>query len=123
MVSHFLLRHRVVAAAAPGMAAQQAADGEVKPFQRTVFLDGLDGVLRTGGSETTGRGKKGGDEALVEADGENEQGFHGLAAECSADVVRVFFSTRSAMCNRMVSIRPATRAVGTGFSDSQMKAT
>ena len=70
--------HGVVAAASPGVTAQYAPDGQVQAFQRAVFLDGFDGILRTGGGETAGRRKHGRNEPLVKADGQNEQAFeHG----------------------------------------------
>ena len=48
-----LVRNRVVAVAAPGMATQNATYGQVKSFQSSVLLDGLNGILRTCRCETT----------------------------------------------------------------------
>ena len=66
------LWHGVVAAASPGVAAQDAAQGQPTALQRAVFLQRLDGVGRTGGREAATGGKEGGNEPPVEKDGEQE---------------------------------------------------
>ena len=68
------LRHGVVAAAAPGMAAQDAANGEIEAAQGAVLAEGLKRILRAGGREAAGGRRQGRDESLVEADGGNEDG-------------------------------------------------
>ena len=74
------LRHRVVARTAPGMAAEDAADGQVESFEGAVFFDGLHGILRAGGREAARRAQHGRYAPLVEVDGEQqelgEQSFH-----------------------------------------------
>jgi len=70
-------RHRVVAAAAPRMAAENAAHGKPKPFNEAMFLNGLDGVLRASGGEAACRREHGRHVALVQADGKDKQFFHG----------------------------------------------
>ena len=52
---HSSLRHGIVAGAAPGMTAQQAADGEVEAFEGAVLEDGLSGVFATGGRKAARR--------------------------------------------------------------------
>ena len=48
----FGFRHRVMAAAAPGMAAAKAFGGQNRARDGAVAVDRLDGVLRAGGRET-----------------------------------------------------------------------
>ena len=62
-----LLRYRVVARAAPRMAAKQTADGEIETLDRPMLTQCLDGILRTGGGETTGWRLKGREAELIEA--------------------------------------------------------
>ena len=50
-----VLRHGVVAAATPGMAAREALQGEPRPLQRPVLAQRLKGVLRAGGDEAARR--------------------------------------------------------------------
>jgi len=45
LLTFFGLGHGVVAAAAPRVAAQDAADGQPKAFERSVLLDGFLGIL------------------------------------------------------------------------------
>lgn len=63
-----LLRHRVVSRTAPGVAAEEPADCQIEPFERTVFLECLQGVYGTGRREAAGVGKIRGDEQFVELD-------------------------------------------------------
>ena len=58
---------------APGMTAQDAANGEPQTFQGTVLLNGLYGILRTRGRIAARRGSERGDKPLVKADGEDKQ--------------------------------------------------
>ena len=63
----------IVAMAAPGMTAEDAAHSEIKPFDGAVFLNGLDSILRTGGREAARGGRQRADAALVESDGQDEE--------------------------------------------------
>lgn len=63
----------IVSASAPGMAAGQPPDGEPAPFQRTVFTQRLQGVLRAGRREAARRGRKRRDAQLVEAHEDNQR--------------------------------------------------
>ncbi len=68
----------VVAAAAPGVAAEQAPDCEPEAFEGAVFAECFEGVLGAGGGEAATRRFEGGDADLVEADQEDEGGGGGL---------------------------------------------
>ena len=63
----------VVAAAAPGVTAQDAPDGKVEASDGTVLAEGFDGVLAAGGGIAAGGGCEGGDEVLVEVYGDEEE--------------------------------------------------
>ena len=63
----------VVAGTAPGVAAEEAADGEPQAAEGAVLADGLDGVLRAGGSEAARRGQPGGNGPLVELNRQQER--------------------------------------------------
>lgn len=52
---HSSLRYGIVTGTAPGMAAQQAADGQVEAFEGAVLEDGLSGVFATGGRKAARR--------------------------------------------------------------------
>lgn len=54
-------RYGVVARAAPGVATQQTANGEVEALERAVLQDGLTGVLATGGRKAAGGTEQRGD--------------------------------------------------------------
>ena len=58
---------------APGMTAQDPANGKPQSFQGTVLLNGLHSILRTRGRKAAGGGSERGDKLLVKADGEDEQ--------------------------------------------------
>ncbi len=66
------LRYRVIAAAAPGMATQESADGEVEAFEGAVFAEGFEGVLGTGRGEAAAGLLERGDADLVETYQEDE---------------------------------------------------
>jgi len=78
----------VVAEGAPGVAAEEAAEGEPQTTDGAVNLDGLYRVVGAGRFVTAGavaaveNAETGGDEDLIEADGENEEGFHHLKGVC-----------------------------------------
>ena len=73
------LGHGVVAAAAPGMAAQDATYGQIEALDGAVFLQRLDCILAAGGGEAAGWRRQGRYVSLVKADGGNEQTADGLA--------------------------------------------
>ena len=54
-----LVRYWVIAAAAPWMATEYAADGQVEAADGAVLLQGLDGILAASGGETAGGGRQG----------------------------------------------------------------
>ena len=83
----------------PWVATKNPADGEVEALDGSVLLNGLNGILRAGGSETAGGRRQRGDESLVEADGKDEETAH-----------ISFFILR------------CTRAEGSGVPESQRKA-
>ena len=60
------LRHRIVAAAAPRMAARQPFQGEPAALDGPVFAQRLDGILRTGRRKPARRRREGRDAELVE---------------------------------------------------------
>ena len=64
-----LSRNGVIARAAPGVAAQQPAHGQIEPLERPVLLYGLTCILGAGGCEPARRRCVGGDEVLIEQDG------------------------------------------------------
>jgi len=66
----WFLWNGVVAATAPGVAAQDAPHRKVEALERTVLHDGLLGILRASGGETARRGRIGGDVLLIEQDGQ-----------------------------------------------------
>ena len=49
----------VVAVAAPGVAAEEASDGEVEASEGSVLAEGLDGVLAAGGGVAAAGGCEG----------------------------------------------------------------
>lgn len=63
--------HGIVAAASPGMAAQDATNGAPCPFEGAVFADGFDGILRACRREATCWRRQGRDVELVETNGLN----------------------------------------------------
>lgn len=46
-----VLRYGIISASAPGMTAEDAADGEVEAFDGAVFAKGLESVLGAGRRE------------------------------------------------------------------------
>ena len=89
----------VEAVSSPGMATKNPAYCQIESLDDSVFLNGLNGILRAGGGETAGGRCQRGDESLVEADGKDEETAHNS-----------FFILR------------CTRAEGSGVSESQRKA-
>ncbi len=111
------LRHRIVAGAAPGIASQDAPDGEVKTFDGTVLDDGLLGILRAGGRETADRRRERADASLVEDDGGQQYPLQDDGDEMP-DTPHIFRAIRS---NRLF-MRLSTSADGRHLSVCQMKA-
>ena len=62
-----LLWHGIKTAAAPRVAAQQAAESQPKAAPQTVLLQGFKSVLRAGGQETAARAGKQMDQRRKEA--------------------------------------------------------
>lgn len=60
-------RHRVDAAGVTGVAFQNSLERQPTAFQRAVNLDGLYGVLRTAGPETTAWAKQRTNDVLIAA--------------------------------------------------------
>ena len=110
------LRHRVVARTSPGVATQDAADGQVQSFEGAVLADGFDGILRAGGGEAARGAQHGRDAALVEVDGHEQQPrqqtFHGRAS--GEDVAAG--ATVSAMRARAPFMRSSSKAVSISLS-------
>lgn len=61
------LRNRIVAAAAPGVAFGQTAQGEPQPLEGAVFAQRFEGVLRAGGGKAARGRRERRDTELVEA--------------------------------------------------------
>ena len=51
----FALRYRIIPTASPGMASEDATDGERETADGTRFAEGFNGILTAGGSKTTRR--------------------------------------------------------------------
>jgi hypothetical protein len=62
------LLHRVIATLAERVTAENTAQGEDKALRRTVFFNGLDSILGTGGNKTTGRRQERGKGDLIKSD-------------------------------------------------------
>ena len=71
----FNRRDRVVAFAAPRVAAQKAFGAEISAFDKAVGVDGFYHVLGAGGLIAAGFGQQRGDGFLVELDEEDKRGF------------------------------------------------
>ena len=84
MICYSPSRHRVVPAAAPGVAAQDALDGQPAAFEHAVLLDGLDGVLRTGGHVAAARGDERRDADAVHVHRQQHDELDDLLHGCSA---------------------------------------
>ena len=68
-----LLRHRVVAGASPGVAAEDALEAEPEALEGAVFAEGLEGVLGASGGEAAGRRLERRDAELIEFDQQDER--------------------------------------------------
>lgn len=62
-----VLRYGIISATTPGMATEDASDGEVQAFEGAVLAEGLKGILRAGGGETAAGLLEGGDADLIES--------------------------------------------------------
>ena len=67
------LRHGVVARTAPGVATQDATNGQIETFKGAMLLYGLFCVLLTSRGETTGWRSERTDAPLIENDGDEQQ--------------------------------------------------
>lgn len=67
------LRHRIIAGATEGVAAENAAQGQPAALERAVLAQGIEGVLRAGRGEPAGGGLQRGKADLVEADEQDER--------------------------------------------------
>ena len=65
-------RHGVVAATTPRVTSQNAPDSQSETLDRTMFHDGLLGILATGGSKSARRSQQRRDAYLVKPDGQNQ---------------------------------------------------
>lgn len=74
------LRDRIVAGAAPWIAAQDALKGQPETFQRTILAERLQRIVRTGGCEAAAMWLEGGDAELVELDEHDEREDQDLPA-------------------------------------------
>lgn len=62
----------------PGMAAQDAPDGKVEPFEWAVFSECLEGILRACGSEPAAWLLQWRDAGLIESDQKYERSYRDL---------------------------------------------
>ena len=67
------LRDWVVTAAAPGIAREDALDGQPAALEEAVFLDSLDTVVRTGGGVAAALPQPGRQGHLIESDQQNQE--------------------------------------------------
>gem|GEM_PF-2123716 len=67
------LGYRIIAVAAPGMAAQNPFDGQPATLERPVLQDGFLAILRTGGRVPAIGPEKGRNEQLVKPDEQHEK--------------------------------------------------
>lgn len=106
--------HRIIAAPTPRMASQQTANSQPQSLQRTMFLQSLNRILRTRGSEATGRRRVGRNEALIKTNGSYKHPCQNLAYH----LLRAIFSAMR--CNNP-TMRRSTTAEATGASDNHKK--
>ena len=107
----------VITMASPGMAAQQAAQGQPKALDWTMLHDGLCGILRARGGETASGWRKGRDESLVEANREYQHLPHKVGNGLP------HHDEGAMICLMIHLMELLTRRESTGWSDSQMNAT
>ena len=67
-----LLRHRVVAVTSPRVTTQNALHSKIHPFDRTVFAQGFNSILRTSWGETARGWGVYRNETLIKPNGKNE---------------------------------------------------
>ena len=72
------LRHRIIAGPAPWMTAQQTADGEIKPLERTPFAERLERILGTSRREAACRRRVRRYALAVKCDKDNEREYRDL---------------------------------------------
>ena len=71
-----LRRHRIVAGAAEGIAAEDSADGEKEPREKAACPKRFQSIFRTGWGEAAARGLQRGDKSAVELDQSDAQILH-----------------------------------------------
>ena len=67
-----LLRYGVVAVTSPGVATQNALHSQIHPFDRAVFAQGFNSILRTSWGETARGWGVYRNETLIKPNGKNE---------------------------------------------------
>lgn len=97
----FFSRHGIIAAAAPRMASGQPFEGQPTPFERPVFAQRLDGVLRTSRGKTARRRRKRRNAVLVDLHEDDQRqsrrtptSVQQSVPESSGRHVRSFYRTR-----------------------------
>lgn len=97
IVVNHLSGDRVIAASTPWMAAEEAADGQIKSFHGTMFFEGFNGVFGAGRGESAGRQGQGGDAIPVEVERQQEQEceqpFHYSLSQSVCKAFTIAFST------------------------------
>lgn len=68
-----LLRHRIIAIAAPGMTTEDPANGQIQSLQCSMTLNSLHRILRTSGREATRGRCQRAYTPLIEANGQDEE--------------------------------------------------
>jgi hypothetical protein len=71
---------RIFPAFVPRVAAPDTADGKPTAFECAVLLNGLFGVVRTGGVETAIAPQQRAEDQLVSTDDEDKEVFHGVSS-------------------------------------------
>ena len=107
----------VVTTSAARTTAQNAFYGQPKPFERAIFADSFNCILRTSGGETAGGRREGGNARLIEADRQNEE-----FAQPSANLFPKSFHCLSEMNWSNFWTAGVTTEEGCGSSESQIRA-
>ncbi len=111
------LGYGVVARASPGIASQDAPNGEIEALEGTMLDDGLSCILTTGGRKATGWRCIGRDSGLVEADGHHQQ-----PDQRSCDIVPEGFHNFSLIRCIRLATRCSTASVVNWLSDNHINA-
>ena len=78
MTRFLRLRHRIISGPAPWMTAQQTADGEIKPLERTPFAERLERILGASRREAARRRCIWRNALAVKCDKDNEREYRDL---------------------------------------------